>query len=97
MQLQGIRGVCALRALVMTLCNYSYNIIQVSPKLMKVSSLQTEMSHWHMSLTPGIIATQDHRHQCWTVSIGHHTMDLNIQTGVPIKEFFVARMVSTYI
>ena len=50
-----------------------------------------------MSFTPGIIATQDRRHQCWTVSSGHDTMDLNIQTGVPIKEFFVARMVSAYI
>ena len=50
-----------------------------------------------MSIQPGMAATQDHRHQCWTVSSGQDTMDLlNIRTGAPIKEFFVAQMVSAY-
>ena len=64
---------------------------------MKVSSLQTEMNHWHMSIRPGMVATQDRRHQCWTVSTGQATMDLNTRTAVSIKEFFVAQMVSAFI
>ena len=78
-------------------CINIHIIVQVSPILMKVSSLQTEVSHWHMSIQTGMAATQDHRHQCWTVSSGQDTMDLNIWTGVPIKESFVAQMVSAYI